>query len=836
VADVDIKFGADIADLKGKVDEVLGMFGKITAVIAGIGAAAAGGEAFQKFIDKTNELNSEAVKLSKILGITGEAAGTLNTALGDIGSDADTYTNAFLHFNRQLRQNADEMKAMGVDVDALKSGQKDSNQVFQEALAIVGTYKAGINQATAAQTLFGRSIQDVYTLQKLTNEKIAEAAEKNKALNLTITQEGIAATKAYKLAMNDVRDVLSGVEKTIGEAVIPHFTELAQKFAEFGPVIVDGMGSAVQIVITLWDTLGEVVAAAADTIREVLSALFGEAIKDFAQDGPGAMEIFKNAVKVIQIAIQTFGTAARQAFTLLSTTLQVVISYLKTFAAVGVAALSLDFEGAKQAWKDGVAERVQIVKDGIKQMMDLGQQWMSQVDRTANATLGLGGGTAAGQQGKSGSKTANIGKSTGSDPRTSALLALQKAQQAAALRLQLEFLKEAGDIYDDYWKHNLISLDGYFNARAAIEKRANELELDAKRQELADAMDAERKAQGSANSTIKSQDKQKYEAEVLKFKTEQVKIQGQINVLEAQGLDITRKNASERADAERKITDQLANQAIQQAQQKVNSEVAIERGAIAQQQALRQIDAQAAMQMQKDLETRSFEVTRAGLQAKRALIQGTNAQADADRQAVDIQVEAAEQAHQQRLTEIDYQAVLERKKFELEAAQSIQDAWAQSTNQFLNGQKSLWGAFKSFLNSTLASINNMIAQTFAKQIFGSGSSGGGMMGGFLEQIMGSFAGGFASGGTISAGQWGVVGENGPELAFGGAHGATVIPSGIFQSASATRGMSGGSGMAGGQSVVITNNFTVSGPVDSRTQSQIARSVGIGVQNGMRRNG
>jgi hypothetical protein len=835
VADVDIKFGADIADLKGKVDEVLGMFGKITAVIAGVAAAAAGGEAFQKFIDKTNELNSEAIKLSKVLGITGEAAGTLNTALGDIGSDADTYTTAFLHFNRQLRQNADEMKAMGVDIDALKSGQKSSNEVFQEAINIVGTYRAGTDQATAAQTLFGRSIGDVYTLQKLTNEKIAEAAEKNKALNLTITQEGLAATKAYKLAMNDVGDVLHGIEKTIGEAVIPHFTELAQKFAEFGPAIVDGMGAAVQIVITLWDTLGEVVGAAADTIRDVLGALFGEVIKDFGQDGPGAMEIFKNAVKIVQIAIQTFGTAARQTFTLLSTTLQVVISYLKTFAAVGVAALSLDFEGAKQAWKDGVAERVQIVKDGIKQMMDLGQQWMSQVDRTANATLGLGG-TGAGQQGKSGSKTANIGKSAGSDPRTSALLALQKAQQEAALKLQLEFLKEAGDIYDDYWKHNLISLDGYFNARAAIEKRANELELDAKRQELADAMDAERKAQGSANSTIKSQDKQKYEAEVLKFKTEQVKIQGQINVLEAQGLDLTRKNASERADAERKITDQLANQAIQRTQQKVNSEVAIERGAIAQQQALRQIDAQAAFQLQKTEENKAYQSNVAALQAKRALIHGDNEQAEADKQAIDIQIEGEELAHQQRMTEIDRAAVLERKEIELQAQAQIQSAFSTAAQDFLNGQKSVWGALKSFLQSTLASINKMIADTFAKQLFGGGSAGGGMLGGILDKIMGSFAGGFASGGTIGSGQWGVVGENGPELAFGGSHGATVIPSGIFQSASASRAMSGGSSMAGGQSIVVTNNFTVSGPIDSRTQSQIARSVGQGVQNGMRRNG
>jgi hypothetical protein len=39
-----------------------------------------------------------------------------------------------------------------------------------------------------------------------------------------------------------------------------------------------------------------------------------------------------------------------------------------------------------------------------------------------------------------------------------------------------------------------------------------------------------------------------------------------------------------------------------------------------------------------------------------------------------------------------------------------------------------------------------------------------------------FAGGFAGGGTIPAGMWGVVGENGPEPVFGGSGGATVLPS------------------------------------------------------------
>ena len=40
-----------------------------------------------------------------------------------------------------------------------------------------------------------------------------------------------------------------------------------------------------------------------------------------------------------------------------------------------------------------------------------------------------------------------------------------------------------------------------------------------------------------------------------------------------------------------------------------------------------------------------------------------------------------------------------------------------------------------------------------------------------------FAGGFAKGGFLGAGKLGIVGENGPEFAFGGRTGMTVQPGG-----------------------------------------------------------
>ena len=47
----------------------------------------------------------------------------------------------------------------------------------------------------------------------------------------------------------------------------------------------------------------------------------------------------------------------------------------------------------------------------------------------------------------------------------------------------------------------------------------------------------------------------------------------------------------------------------------------------------------------------------------------------------------------------------------------------------------------------------------------------GNVGGFLSNLLP----GFASGGHLAAGKWGIVGEEGPELAYGGALGKTIIP-------------------------------------------------------------
>lgn len=67
-----------------------------------------------------------------------------------------------------------------------------------------------------------------------------------------------------------------------------------------------------------------------------------------------------------------------------------------------------------------------------------------------------------------------------------------------------------------------------------------------------------------------------------------------------------------------------------------------------------------------------------------------------------------------------------------------------------------------------------------KALFNGGSfsdafSGASGAGNFFSGLGNLFAGFFADGGSIAPGKWGIVGERGPELSFGGASGKTIVP-------------------------------------------------------------
>lgn len=161
-----------------------------------------------------------------------------------------------------------------------------------------------------------------------------------------------------------------------------------------------------------------------------------------------------------------------------------------------------------------------------------------------------------------------------------------------------------------------------------------------------------------------------------------------------------------------------------------------------------------------------------------------------------------------------------------EEMDSFQKKLADGVQQTLGDglANALEGNFKGIEQSFISMINRLIAQAIAadlaRSLFGGdakGGAGAGLVGQAADFFKGLFAGGFASGGFIPPGQWGMTGERGPEPVFGGRTGVTVRPAGT----------------GGNRPMIVHQNFQVQGSVDSRTGLQAATEAARGLQRARR---
>jgi hypothetical protein len=113
--------------------------------------------------------------------------------------------------------------------------------------------------------------------------------------------------------------------------------------------------------------------------------------------------------------------------------------------------------------------------------------------------------------------------------------------------------------------------------------------------------------------------------------------------------------------------------------------------------------------------------------------------------------------------------------FRDQAARNTQDILADTlVNGFKDGAD---GVLKAFGQMLVQMAAQAVAADIAGKLFGNSSSGGTDTGwlGALFSAVGGFAGGFATGGTMMPGEWGVVGERGPEIAYAGSTPLNIQP-------------------------------------------------------------
>lgn len=169
--------------------------------------------------------------------------------------------------------------------------------------------------------------------------------------------------------------------------------------------------------------------------------------------------------------------------------------------------------------------------------------------------------------------------------------------------------------------------------------------------------------------------------------------------------------------------------------------------------------------------------------------------------------------------------------FTKRAAQNFQDFLGQGLYDLLSGN------FKSIEQGFIQMVNRMIAEAaaadLARYLLGDlvkDGKGEGLLGGVLKSVLGAMGiGGRANGGQVLGGGMYRVAENRPEMLD--VNGQQFLLMGNQRGRIDPNPRIGGRG-----GVSVTNNFTVTGAVDRRTQRQTATMAGQAVQAALARNG
>src|SRR5262249_22472393 len=99
--------------------------------------------------------------------------------------------------------------------------------------------------------------------------------------------------------------------------------------------------------------------------------------------------------------------------------------------------------------------------------------------------------------------------------------------------------------------------------------------------------------------------------------------------------------------------------------------------------------------------------------------------------------------------------------------------WNGDLSSLINVFKQL--AAQLFLKPGFDSFSSTLSGLLQGLVKGGAGSGGLESVNVTPDVFGNYSGAHAGGGTIDPGKWGIVGEEGPELARGGVGGMTIYP-------------------------------------------------------------
>lgn len=196
-------------------------------------AAIAGTRALFDLTKSAAEFGSQIFDASQKTGLSAERLSAMKFAADQSGTSLDSVTAATARFSKVIGDAGNGSEEAQKKLARLGVTSTDLDTALKQALATIVKVPPGAQQMALAMDAFGKSGADLLPFIKSFDGDLDALTAKAKELGVTITDEAAAAADEFGDQLDTLNAQFGGVGRTIGNAFMPIFLEMAKSLSDF---------------------------------------------------------------------------------------------------------------------------------------------------------------------------------------------------------------------------------------------------------------------------------------------------------------------------------------------------------------------------------------------------------------------------------------------------------------------------------------------------------------------------------------------------------------------------------------------------------------------------